>query len=289
MDFVTIENDAMCVTLNLSGGAIHSIVDRRDGEELVWQGGSGCWKSHDHVLFPFVCRRVRKTYTVGGKTYKIGLHGFAPECRFAELDKTNYSVTLALYSTNETKKIYPYDFALYVKYELCGRRLKVRYDVVNPSDAPLYYSVGGHLGVALDGDADRYGNADVSGNYVSFDKPLTLRYTLEGNFIGGSERTNITRFEPTKEFFAENNTLMLDTDGGVSLTVERKSGKKIRFHVGSPVVAFWSDPKKGRYVCVEPWWGLPDELPKRSEISEKPFVIKLDGKTRNECGYELEI
>lgn len=44
MDYVTIENDLLGVTVDLNGGALHSITDRRDGTELMWDGSCG-WKS----------------------------------------------------------------------------------------------------------------------------------------------------------------------------------------------------------------------------------------------------
>lgn len=281
MDYVTIENDLLGVTVDLNGGALHSITDRRDGSELMWDGSCG-WKKRDLVLFPFCCRRVDGTYTIDGKEFEIDIHGFAKNGRFAALEKTADSVTLALYSNTETLKIYPYDFVLYVKYKLSGNTLSIRYEVVNPSESPLYYSVGGHLGVMLDG-------ADTKGNFVRFAKPLKRAYTLDGAFIDGAKDVFVTEFEASKEFFLKEDTLMLETDGGVDFTVERANGKKLGFSVSSPVIAFWTHPAGGNFVCVEPWWGLPDTLPKQSEIDRKPFVIKLDGKKRRECGYDIKL
>lgn len=281
MDYVTIENDLFGVTVDLNGGALHSITDRRDGSELMWDGSCG-WKKRDLVLFPFCCRRVDGTYTIDGKEFEIDIHGFAKNGRFAALEKTADSVTLALYSNTETLKIYPYDFVLYVKYKLSGDTLSIRYEVVNPSESPLYYSVGGHLGVMLDG-------ADTKGNFVRFAKPLKRAYTLDGAFIDGAKDVCVTEFEASKEFFLKEDTLMLETDGGVDFTVERANGKKLGFSVSSPVIAFWTHPAGGNFVCVEPWWGLPDTLPKQSEIDRKPFVIKLDGKKRRECGYDIKL
>lgn len=281
MDYATIGNEFMEVTVDLNGGALHSIIDRRDGENVMWDGSCG-WKRRDRVLFPFVCRRLDGTYTAGGKEYEIGAHGFAGNSRFAALEKTDESVTLALYSNTETLKIYPYDFVLYVKYTLSGNSLSIRYEVVNPADSPLYYSVGGHVAVKLDG-------ADTKGNFVRFDKSLKLKYILDGSFISGSEKADVSGFEASKDLFVKEDTLMLATGGSAEITVERACGKKLGFSVSSPVIAFWTDPEEGNFVCVEPWWGLPDVMPKQSEISEKPFVIRLDGKKRHECGYDIKL
>ena len=281
MDYATIGNEFMEVTVDLNGGALHSIIDRRDGENVMWDGSCG-WKRRDRVLFPFVCRRLDGTYTADGKEYEIGAHGCGGNRRFAALEKTDESVTLALYSNTETLKIYPYDFVLYVKYTLSGNSLSIRYEVINPADSPLYYSVGGHVGIRID-------ETKTGGNFVRFDKPLKLAYTLDGPFVSGSKDVNVTEFEATKELFKKEDTIMLATDGSVGLTVERAGGKKLGFSVSSPVIAFWTDPEEGNFVCVEPWWGLPDVMPKQSEISEKPFVIRLGGKKRHECGYDIKL
>jgi galactose mutarotase-like enzyme len=69
----------------------------------------------------------------------------------------------------------------------------------------------------------------------------------------------------------------------------RKSGRKIAFETKSSVVAFWADDDKGQYVCVEPWWGVPDDADVKREISEKTLMESVEVGETFTTDYVIEI
>ncbi len=278
---VTIKNEYLEVKVSKEGGALYSITDLKDGDQLMWEGEEGLWSARDYVLFPFCCRRVDGYYTHDGVRYDIENHGFARKSTFAVEKQTEDSVTLLLQDSEKTKKIYPFSFTLRMIYSLEGKKLTVRYAVENPSNEDIYFAFGGHVGMKLIGD---------SGNTIEFDKTMTSRYTLDGMFVRGPVDCEFKKFEVDKTFFCAYDTLMLVSEERDSaLTFTRGDGKKVKFHFTAPVVAFWSEMERGDFACIEPWWGVPDYLPLEREISKKPLVTMLKPGESVCEGYEIEI
>ena len=80
---ITIRNEYLEVKVSKEGGALYSITDLKDGDQLMWEGEEGLWSARDYVLFPFCCRRVDGYYTHDGVRYDIENHGFARKSTFA--------------------------------------------------------------------------------------------------------------------------------------------------------------------------------------------------------------
>ena len=281
-NIVTITSEKIEAQIALNGGAFYSLIDRQTNEQLLWQGDEKWWAERDLVLFPFACRRKDGFYTVNGKRYEMGIHGFAKDSLFTLETKESDRAVIVLKSSEESKKIYPYDFTFKIEYALKGNGVAIKYTVFNEGDEEIYFSVGGHFGVKL--------NAQT-GNFVRFSKAVTEHYTLEGAFIKGKEKLPVPlrEIELSKALLKECDTLICANEGEGSLVVERKDGKNLKFTYNSPVIAFWSNANGGDYYCVEAWWGLPDEVEVKREIADKKLIYRLNGKQTFTCGYEIEI
>lgn len=59
--------------------------------------------------------------------------------------------------------------------------------------------------------------------------------------------------------------------------------------MNAPVVAIWSMEETGNFICVEPWWGLPDYDIPEEEISKKKEIIELDTQKEFETGYSITV
>ena len=55
------------------------------------------------------------------------------------------------------------------------------------------------------------------------------------------------------------------------------------------VLAVWTDPLFGDYVCVEPWWGIPDIINPNPELKDKPLIHSLKPAESEEKGYSIAI
>lgn len=291
MEFI--ENDTLKVGVRLTGGTMGSVYDKRAGEELLWQGEERSWTSRDVVIFPFVARLKDKKYTVGGKEYSMESHGLTRTARFEICERKTDEITIGFDSDDETLRHYPFPFRFRLTYRLTGGTLSVTFRVENPAAAPMYFGLGAHPAYKVDG-TELPGRLDTSGNFLVFDGPQTLRrYDLseEGTFI-----TKLTdfgtheRIEFDKACMKRYKTFIFEGNCGGAVTLLRRNGRRIRFELGDvPVTAFWSHETYGGYVCVEPWFGLPDFEPPVRELKDKTAINTLAGGEKFEYTYKTVI
>lgn len=282
-----IENGNLAVEINLNGGTLHSVIYKKTGEQLLWQGDENSWKSRDIVIFPFVARLKDKHYTVDGKSYCMENHGLARYSSFSVCEKTADSLTITLSSDGESLKRYPFEFSFYVTYSLCENSMRVAFKTVNKSNTTMYFALGAHpaYNIPCDKNIDF---DDISGSAIEFDRPFSLvRYKLNdsGEYINGTAAVNVKRIELSKRLFQKYSTLIF---GGASgrVTLSKRGGGDILFDIGDvPYLALWSHKTRGGYVCIEPWCGLPDFENCDSELKNKQGINALPSGETFEYAY----
>ncbi len=283
-----IENEFLRVCVDESGGALNRVFDKRRNKELLWQGSENSWKGRDVVIFPFVARLKDRTYTVDGKEYSMDNHGLVRYSVLNVSKRCETSVELELESDENTLKRYPFPFRFSVAYMLEKNALRIKYRVENTGRRSMYFGVGGHPAYIIDCD-EKDGEDDVGGNVILFDGVQTpVRYVLDdaGEYITSvTPSAELSEIETSKKLFDRYKTLIY---GGIKGTVRllKRCGESIDFDLGgAPYLALWSHAKRGGYVCVEPWWGLPDFKDDGKEMAEKRSVRELESGKVFECGY----
>ncbi|VDG30785.1 galactose mutarotase [Lactobacillus sp.] [Lactiplantibacillus mudanjiangensis] len=275
---VELKNDYLTVQINEAGAELSS-VKSNEGLEYMWQANPKYWGRHAPVLFPFVGRLKDDQFTVAGQSYPMGQHGFARDHDFRVVKQTATSATLELTDSAETRKVYPFAFRLRLIYTLTDHELTIGYDVHNPANQDLLFSIGGHpaFNVPLDapeGDLANY-QVTVAPKKVYQHIPLQAPY----NDIDNSTDLDLTKPLPlTRDLFKddavilnldhEETTLLLSSDlndHGVAMTIE-----------DAPYVGMWSPyPKDAPFVCLEPWWGIADNVNHDGQLSHKMGINKL--------------
>ena len=114
----SIENDRLRVEINDIGAELYSIKDKADGFEYLWQGDPQYWSGRAYNLFPICGRITEGRYTYKGGSYDICLHGFARDAAFTCVEQGGYTACFELRADAETRKSYPFDFCLRVRYIL---------------------------------------------------------------------------------------------------------------------------------------------------------------------------
>ena len=114
------------ITADTYGGELVSVT--LNGVERLRRTQTGDWDRFSPVLFP-VCGHCEML--INGKNYGIPSHGFASRKNCLLKEQGQDYLTFLLESDEETKKVYPFDFALEIKYEIKGNTLLVSHTVKN--------------------------------------------------------------------------------------------------------------------------------------------------------------
>lgn len=289
---IELSNEQLSVRINPVGALLDSIIDNARNLEILWQGCEKSWTGKDVTPFPFIARLKDGYYTVNGEKYSMPLHGICDDILFQCASKTDNEVQLVFESNSVSKQYFPFDFRLTKTFSIVGNKLRVEMRVDNIGKEELRYGIGGHPAINLP-YVDKGDIHETAGNYIKFDKMQNLsKYTLNENahFILGKEKVEkFDNIDLSKSFMSKELCLML-TDGIFeNLEVVRTDGVKIGFEFINypPVLAFWAHPQRGGYICVEPWWGVPDFDEPVREWKEKHLLNKLEINESEIYGYTI--
>ncbi len=276
--------DASCVICD-HGAELRSFT--KGGREYMWQADPAYWARTAPVLFPFVGQVADKKYRVNGTEYPMGQHGFARDKDFTLTEQTETSCRFVLKSSEETRAVYPFDFELTIAYELSGSTLKTIWEVRNPSDNVLHFSIGAH-------PAFNCGFATEDGWRVALKKDGDPVRIFTQSLFGAGLLTHITaerNLNPegtavlTPSSF-DGDAWVIEHDQVDQVTMIAPDGKPVvDVQFTAPLVGIWSPPKKNApFLCIEPWYGRADKEGFSGDISEREWNNALEpGKTFAVC------
>lgn len=288
-----ISNQKLEIGVKEHGAELCSIIRKSDGREYMWQASPEYWKRHSPVLFPIVGSLWNKEMRQDGKTYTIGQHGFARDMDFELIEKSADTLRYRLTSSEETKRLYPYDFILEIGYKLADNKVTVEWKVKNPSEQEIHFQIGAH-------PAFNYMNynpeAETIG-YFKFDKEDDT-YTL--SLVGEKgclkeERAQLATEKgilPINRHSFDNDAIILENDQVHSVTLldaDKKAYLTLRYE--APVIGLWSPARDGYapFVCIEPWYGRCDRENYTGEYSQKDWMQHLAPGKEFDVKYSIEI
>lgn len=139
-----LENELIAIEVEEHGAELKSLVRKNTGKEYMWKADPKFWGRTSPVLFPFVGAVKDKQFRTKGQTYTMGQHGFARDMDFTLDSQTEDTLWFVLKSNEETMAKYPYAFTLRIGYHIEENKLEVLWQVENPSEEELPFSIGGH-------------------------------------------------------------------------------------------------------------------------------------------------
>lgn len=284
----TLKNGTLTAVISDLGAEILSV--KRGDCEYVWQGNPDVWKFHAPYVFPVCGRMFDKKYTYRGKTYEIECHGFIRPSTFKVEYQDATTLILSLSESEETKKVYPFDFRLTMGYFLDGAKLTCRMTMENTGKEMLPITVGGHpaFNVPLDG------KGEFTDYYLEFADRCSPDRILESE--------NCLRTGKLEAFPLEDGKILrlrhdLFDDDAIVLqnacdTVTLRSSMTDRFVTvrseGMPYTCVWHKPKmEAPFVCVEPWRGLPGFEGEIEDIEKRPDMLRLAPAQSESVSMEL--
>ena len=288
----TIENEYLKINITENGGSLTSIFDKETNDELLYQPDERSWKGQDVVIFPFVARLKNGSYKVDGIDYIMKTHGLIRYNKVSLYKISGDNLTLSFDSNDDTLKEYPYRFHFEITYKLEGHVLSIRYKITNTDTKEIYYSFGGHPAIKASVN-ELVDGVEFDNTKIEFEKSMEInRYYLDetGSLITGKSINKIPReVFIKKKTIADAKTLIFDA-ASINNVLLLTNNHVFKFDISeAEVLAFWTDPHYGDYLCVEPWWGIPDIINPNPELKDKPLIHTLKPSESEEKGYSIVI
>lgn len=286
---IVLENGGLTAKINPLGAELVSLYHHPDHVEYLWNGDAGFWNKHSPVLFPIIGALKDGCYTYQGNSYFLSRHGFAREMVFEVEVKSKNEATFILRATKETKMVYPFDFILKLSYSLSPSKLSVTYQVINPANKKLYFSIGGHPAFSLSAQD----GATYEDYYLEFELPETLALQLSSDglmtgatlpFLNSEKRIALK-----KELFY-NDALVFKNPKSSSISLlNSKTSAGFKFNYdGFPFIAIWS-AKDSPFICLEPWCGIADGSSHDYHLIHKDGIICLEGYGCWQAAWSVEL
>lgn len=279
----TISNSNLTAQIKHAGAELCSLRNN-EKKEFMWNGNPQFWGKHSPILFPVVGTLKNNSYSYNGKEYQLTRHGFARDMVFELAQKTQNSVVFSLNSTEETKKMYPFEFELQIIYTLIENSLIVEYKVINRETTPMPFSIGAHPAFSLEGNFENYS--------LEFEQNENLEYyVLENDLISNKKKQlelEDKKIDLNYPLF-ENDALIFKSLESNSLTILENSKPflKVSFE-GFPSLGIWTK-KEAPFLCIEPWFGYSDTKEKFGNLFEKEGIQILKENEFFDSKYSIEI
>lgn len=287
-----INNNKLYLTVDSRGAEIRRMRDLH-GTDYIWRGDEKYWSSSSPILFPIVGAVRDNEYEYGGKKYHLPKHGFARVTEFKKVSSRTDAVTFLLSANEETKKVYPFDFELYVTYELIDFSLVVKFKVVNTGDKPMPFFIGGHPAFYFPIEEDE----SFTDYRVKFSRKETANCPalIPNGLLDTGKRTIVLKdndsFTLDHELF-KYDALVFDELKSRSVEVysaETGRGIKMDFD-GFDYFGIWQPYKDGvPFMCLEPWTGVATTLDEGDTLTDKRGVTVLKAGEYAEYEYKVTV
>ncbi|MGQ4275130.1 aldose 1-epimerase family protein [Terrihabitans sp. B22-R8] len=245
-----------------------------EGRDLLWEGDPDVWGWHAPLLFPIVGRVAGDRIRVDGESYPMKQHGLARHAMFTLIDVAPAECRFRLVAGPETRRSYPFDFALDVVCRLSGNELTIEAQVTNAGQETMPVSFGFHPafrwplvpGVARED------------HHVLFerDEPDGIRRLRDGLLTDELVPSPVRdgRLDLTDDLFC-NDALVFDRPRSRSLVYGAGQGPRIRVSFPEmPHLGIWSK-SDSEFVCLEPWHGHASPENFEGELRDKPGIVSV--------------
>jgi galactose mutarotase-like enzyme len=285
---ITLENTFLTAVINPFGAELSSLTSKETAINYLWSGDAAFWPKHSPVLFPVVGALREGKFSYGEQEFSLGRHGFAREMSFDVERSGEGWVSLVLRSSAQTLSRYPFPFVLRITYTLDAAMLTVTYEVENPADQALYFSIGAHpaFNVPL---VPGTGYEDY---FLRFSEKETAgRWLLQDNLILEEERflEDQDTIQLKKELFYEDALVFKSIRSRSVSLLSDKTPHGLRFDLGGfPYLGIWA-AKGAPFVCIEPWQGIADSVDHDLDITGKEGIVRLEGASFWSRSWAVEV
>ena len=275
-------NDVLTVTVSSIGAELLSV--KKDNEERIWPGDPDFWDGRAPLLFPICGRLKDDKYIYDDKEYNLEYHGYG---RFLEFDiekiESQSIVFLHRYNS-KTLELFPFEYELRVVYKLENSSLKITYIINNLGDKDMFFSIGSHEGL--------YCPEGICEYSVVFEKPESLDCVVcSADYFGHdvvNKGNDVKEFYLNDKYFENGSLSFINLKSKNFTLINRRTGKTtvLKTDNNYSVFTLWSVPNAG-FICLEPWYGMPDFIDSDYNIINKEGIITLPKHEQKTISHEF--
>ena len=286
-----LENEYLLIEIATKGAELQKIYNKKEHFDYLWNGNTDFWGSHAPNLFPIIGRLNDYKYIKDGKTYELPQHGFAKDFEFELAESSDIKAVFVLKSTDKMKAMYPYDFSLIIRYDLEGPELKTTYQVTNESAETMPFSVGGHpaFNIPMNGEGtyDDYTLTIHPEKEVSYfeSNPVPYRSGSKKPFKDMKNGVLTMNHETFRD-----GLIIIDEPTIETVTLASPNNKHgVTLDISEfPYLCLWTkEQMDAPFICIEPFYGLPDIIGEIGTLEEKEGIILLNTGEEKEVAFTI--
>lgn len=240
---------------------------------LLWRPDPAVWNETSPLLFPVVGWTKGNQVRIDGKTYPLGLHGFARYRAFRVAGQGDDRVRLVLESDAATRALYPFEFRLTADYHVSDAAISVALSVENCGGRQMPYACGIHPGFRwpfAGGAPEEYRL-----RFAEAEDPV-VPVIAPGGFLAQAKRRlpldgRTLRLDPR---LFEDDALCFLNAKSRSVRFEAPDGAAIVVESGFPHFGIWCRSGHG-FLCIEEWTGYSDPDDFAGDLFGKPGMLIL--------------
>ncbi|MBI9098771.1 MAG: aldose 1-epimerase family protein, partial [Spirochaetaceae bacterium] len=276
-------------SISSKGAELKSLIEKKSGVDYIWRGDPSWWSGTAPLLFPIVGGLKNKEYIYKGEKYSLPNHGFARQSDFSGIKTSSSKAVFTLTSSDETRLIYPFHFTLHVTFSLEISGLAVQYDVINNDSGSMFFSIGSHPAFNLP-----FAGGYLENYYIHFSEEEDMqRYFFEEGLYRNETApilSNCRQISLNSRIFNKGPLIFKAPKSREIHIMNSKNSKEIIVSTGPlPYLAIWSKPGRAPFLCIEPWYGLPDRTDSDQIFENKEGIIRLDRGKSFSTTYRIEI
>ncbi len=283
----SIDNGNLKIKVNKKGAELASVLQLNNQYEFMWNANPTVWNRHAPVLFPIVGKLNNNKVLINNSLYEMGQHGFARDCDFELVNKSETELQFLLKSNEQTLIKYPFQFELYIIYGFTNEsnQLKVTYKIVNNSASKMPFSIGAHPGFMMP-------VANLNEFEIDFFEGDSIERHLlaDGLFNNETETLVISNHKLSlSEQVFDKDAIVIKNCKSKTISLNHKNSN---FKVSCSFNDFtdlgiWAKKGNHNFVCLEPWLGYADEVGFEGDIATKKGIIQLSEGNIFEASYYL--
>lgn len=290
-----LKNENISVELLPKRGGLVSSIKWQESEilyppELDPQATSAWVHGGMPLLFPFAGRVFDEgrqgLYEVEGRKYPMPIHGFVYAKEWSVVDQSDEFVELSLRYSDKTLSLFPWLFQLHYRIELAEKGVKFRLHVEHLDGSKRKAVLVGEGAKLEQGSEDSY-----LASPMPVSPGIHPYFLLKGGFklesVGADHQFDVQpdgSLGKTRPFSDQSlssqhceNTILHHDDFSEALLQTENFRLRV-FSKDCQYTVLWSSDLS-KYVCIEPWSGVPDAVSFASiagtEPGEHPLSAKL--------------